>query len=100
MDREKLKDELLSVTLKNTELMKELAALKALQMTLSVKINDLNFSQVKNSKSNHHAQAGSLQKTKLLEQSIQQEKEITQLKLEIQSLKAKCGSNPFCIQSR
>lgn len=100
MDREKLKDKLLSVTLENTELMKELAALKALQMTLGVKFNDSNISDDENSKSKHVQAGCSLQETKLIEQSNRQEEEIMKLKQEIQSLNAKCGNsdNPFSIR--
>ncbi len=98
MDCKKLKDELLSATLESTELMKELAALKKHQLTIGAKITDLTFSEIKKSKSTHSETA--LQKSKLLEESSRQEKEIMQLRLEIQALSAKCGSAQFCIQYR
>ena len=95
MDRNELKDKLLHVTLENTELMKELSALKMYRMTLGMKLNDSTFSEPEKSMSNHAGIAQ--QKSKLLEQCSRQEKEITQLQLEIQSLNAKCGSNQFGI---
>jgi hypothetical protein len=98
MDCKKLKDELLSATLESTELMKELAALKAHQLKIGAMITDSTFSERKKSKSTHSETA--LQKSKLLEQSSRQEKEIMQMKQEIQALSAKCGSAQFCIQSR
>ena len=95
MDRNELKDKLLHVTLENTELMKELSALKMYRMTLGMKLNDSTFSEPEKSMSNHAGIAQ--QKSKLLEQGSRQEKEITQLQLEIQSLNAKGGSNQFGI---
>ena len=95
MDCNKLKDQLLSVTLENTELMKELAALKYHQMAIGAKINDATFSdELKKSKSSNTELV--LEKAKLLERSSRQQKEVLQLKVEMQSLSAKCGSIQFC----
>jgi hypothetical protein len=94
MDCKTLKDQLLSVTLENTKLMKELAALKSHQMTIGAKINDATFSnELKKTKSSNTELA--LEKAKLLEQSSRKQKEILQLKAEIHSLSAKCGSIQF-----
>ena len=87
-----LKDKLLSVTQENTALLKEIAALKEHHMKINEEIKDASsYKKKRVSKISEQNDAAS-EKSKLVALASRQEREIELLKLEIQSLKTKCGT--------
>ncbi|KAL7552289.1 hypothetical protein ACHAWF_017791, partial [Thalassiosira exigua] len=86
-----LKRQLLSVTQENTRLLHEVAALKKQLMKVQDEVKEANSYNQKREVKVSNQRDASLQKAKLLSVATRQEKEIELLKLEIQSLKTKCG---------
>jgi len=86
-----LKDTLLSVTQENTKLLKEIAVLKEQHMKLDGEIKDASSCKKKRESTISRQSDAASEKAKLLALANRQEQEIELLKLEIQSLKTKCG---------
>jgi hypothetical protein len=95
-----LKDELLFITKDNTKLLKEIATLKGRHMELLEKIKDATSSNEKRASNESLAMNAASEKAKLKEVASRQEREVEQLKLEIQSLRTKRGNFPSSILQR
>lgn len=84
-----LKDKLLSATRENTELLKEIAALKEQHMKIEEAIKDAASYKKKPNRTRRSVAAS--EKSKMLALANRQEREIELLNLEIKSFKTKCG---------
>ena len=82
-----LKTNLLAVTTENTKLLTEIAALKSQHMKINAEIKEASSYNEKR----RHSPAASENKAKSLTLATRQEQEIELLKLEIKSLRTKCG---------
>lgn len=86
-----LKNKLLSVTQDNTKLLKEIASLKEHQLKLNGDLKEASSYNKQKQKDSKLAHQNASERAKLLSLASRQEHEIQLLKLEIQSLKTKCG---------